>query len=56
MPNPPRHDLESLVQKAEAEHHALAQASEAKWRDELENRRRVLAAECARIVARMRCA
>jgi hypothetical protein len=56
MRNPPRHDLGSIVRKAEAEHHAHAQASEAKWRDELEARRRALAAECARIVERIRCA
>jgi hypothetical protein len=54
MRNPARHDLRSLAEKAEAEHHVFARECEARWCDELEARRRAMAAEIARVVERIR--
>jgi hypothetical protein len=54
MRNPARHDLRSLVEKAEAEHNLLARECEARWCDELEARRREMAAECKRVIERIR--
>ena len=54
MRNPARHDVRSLAEKAEAEHHLFAQECEARWCDELEARRRALATECKRVYERIR--
>ena len=48
------HDLHRLVEKTEAEHKLLARECEARWCNELEERRRVLAAECKLILERIR--
>jgi hypothetical protein len=56
MPNSTRHDVQSLVEKAEAEHHTLARECEARWCNELEARRRALAAECKKVLERIRSA
>jgi hypothetical protein len=53
MRNPARHDLRSLAEKAEAEHTVFARECEARWCDELDARRRALAAEAAKVVARI---
>ncbi|HUS27865.1 MAG TPA: hypothetical protein VMZ53_05135 [Kofleriaceae bacterium] len=56
MRKPEPHDLRSLVEKAEAEHHLLARECEARWCDELDARRAALAAECKRVFERIRTA
>ena len=56
MRNPARHDLRSLAEKAEAEHHVFARECEARWCDELEARRKALAAECKRVFERIKTA
>ena len=40
-----RHDLESLVRRVEAEHRAASKICERRWLDELDKRRREIAAE-----------
>jgi hypothetical protein len=40
-----RHDLESLVRRVEAAHRAASRICERRWTDELEKRRREIAAE-----------
>lgn len=56
MRNPTRHDMRSLAEKAEAEHHLLARECEARWCDELEARRKAIANECKRVFDRIRTA
>ena len=52
----PTHDLRSLVEKTEAEHKLLARECETRWCNELDARRRELAAECKRVLERIRAA
>jgi hypothetical protein len=52
----PRHDLQTLVAKAKAEHDVLARECEAVWCDELEKRRRALSAELSRVLEKLRSA
>ena len=56
MRNPPRHDLHSLVEKAEAEHLLLAREHAARCCDELERRRKAMALELSRVIEKLRCA
>jgi len=52
----PTHDLRCLVEQTEAEHKQLARECEARWCNELEARRRALAAECKLVLERIRMA
>jgi hypothetical protein len=56
MRNSPRHDLHSLVAKAEAEHLLLAREHDARCCDELDRRRRVMALELSRVIEKLGCA
>lgn len=44
------HDLHELARRVEAEHRAMAKTCERRWLEELERRRRQLAAEVSRLL------
>ena len=48
-----RHDLESLVRRVEAAHRAASRICERRWTDELEKRRRELAAEYGALMSKI---
>jgi len=54
MASSSRHDLHNLACQAEAEYHASARACEARVQNELERRRREIAAEASRLLHRIR--
>jgi hypothetical protein len=54
MASSSRHDLHNLACQAEAEYHASARACEVRVQNELERRRREMAAEASLLMHRIR--